>query len=114
MKNLTTYALGTLDTAFSALEALSEIDYVALGESVIRFAATAAAVVVGVCSYVWVALLLLWDEHGETVAVGLTRLAFATVDLAGEVLVLGRDTRSAVNRLVASLSDRAFYALAGF
>ena len=110
MKNT---ALNTLDLLFSALETLSEVDYVALGQGAIRLTATATAVVVGLCSYLWLALQLLWDSHGETVTVGSVRLAFATVDLAGEVLVLGRDTRSAVNRLVASLSDRAFYALAG-
>ena len=109
MKNF----LRTLDLLFSALETLSEVDYVALGQSAIRLTATVTAVVAALCSYLWLACQLWWDSHGEAVTVGLTRLAFGVVDLAGELLLLGRETRSAVNRLVAVASDRAFYALAG-
>ncbi len=111
MKNA---ALNALDLAFSLAEQVSEFDYVALGAWFVRATATVAAVAVGVVSYLYLTLRLWWCEHGEAVTVGAFRLAVATVDVAGEVLALGRATRLGVNRLLAVGSDRAFYALAGF
>jgi hypothetical protein len=111
MKNT---ALNTLDLAFSLAERVSEFDYVALGAWLVRATATVAAVVVGVCSYLVLAFQLWWDSHGEAVTVGAFRLAVGTLDVAGEVLALGREARAALNRLATVGTDRAFYALAGY
>jgi hypothetical protein len=111
MKNT---ALNTLDLAFASAERVSEFDYVALGAWLVRATATVAAFVVAVVTYLYLALRLWWCEHGEAVTVGAFRFAVATVDVAGEVLALGREVRLGVNRLATVGADRAFYALAGF
>jgi hypothetical protein len=111
MKNT---ALNTLDLAFAFAERVHDFDYVALGAWFVRATTTVAAVVVGVCSYLYLTLRLWWCEHGEAVTVGAFRFAVATVDVAGEVLALGREARAALNRLATVGADRAFYALAGF
>jgi hypothetical protein len=110
MKNT---ALNALDLAFSLAEQVSEFDYVAFGARCVEVAATVAAVTVAVCTYLYLTLRLWWCEHGEAVTVGAFRLAVDAVDVAREVLALGREARLGVNRLLAVGADRAFYLAAG-
>jgi hypothetical protein len=74
--------------------------------------ATAAAVIYGVCSYVWLAAQLFWEEHGETISVAAIRAVFLTADFAGELLQAGRDFRRFCDRYTAVLADTTFYTLA--
>ncbi len=75
---------------------------------------TAYAVLAGLFGYLKLACQLFWEEYGETVSVGALRFAVGTVDLAGEVLALGREARVQADRLVSVLADRAFYLAAGY
>ncbi len=111
MKNT---ALNTLDLAFASAERVSEFDYVALGAWLVRATATVAAFVVAVVTYLYLTLRLWWVDNGEAVTVGAFRFAVGTLDVAGEVLALGREVRVGADRLVARGADRAFYALAGY
>lgn len=109
-----TTALNTLDLAFTGLETISEFDYVALGETAINVTASTAAIVVGFCSYVWLALQLFWEDHGETITVGSVKFTFGLVDFAGECLLAGRSFRRFANGLTANLTDRVYYLAAGY
>ena len=64
---------------------LKEFDYVQFGENVIKTAATFAAVVVGVVSYVWTALQLWWEDNGEATQVNLIRFVVNVIDFIGAV-----------------------------
>ena len=103
-------ALNTLDFGFTALEKISEFDYVAFGSQVVETTATVTAVVVGFASYLWLALQLFWEDHGETITVGATKSVILTVDFAGNCLIAGRKFRLFANRMTATLADRAYYA----
>lgn len=107
-------ALNILDINFTILEKISEFDYVALGQNVINFVTVTAAIVSGFCSYIWLALQLFWEEHGETITVGSVKFTFGLVDFAGECLLTGRKLRPVVNGLTASLTDRVYYLAAGY
>jgi len=102
--------LNAFDFVFGAFEKVSEIDYVKLGDDVIKRAAAFAAVVVGVVTYVVTALQLFWLEHGEIILKRAVQTVFITVDFAGELLIAGRDFRRFANRVTAQVADRAFYA----
>lgn len=104
--------LNVFDFGFGALEKMSEVDYVKLGENVIENVATVAAIVVGVATYVWTALMLFWLENGGTITKRAVQFVFLTVDFAGELLMAGREFRRFVNRLTAQVSDGVFYTLA--
>ncbi len=101
-----------IDTAFTSLEAISEFDYIAVGEKVINISATVAAIVVGVCSYVWTALLLFWEDNGEVITVGATRFVINIVDFAGWCYHTGRKVRPVVTHNLNRLADAAFFTLA--
>ena len=64
---------------------LKEFDYVQFGENVIKTAATFAAIVVGVVSYVWTALQLWWEDNGEATQVNLIRFIVNVIDFIGSV-----------------------------
>ena len=102
-------ALNILDINFTILEKISEIDYVTLGQNVINFVTVTAAIVSGFCSYIWLALQLFWEEHGETITVGSVRFTFGLLDFAGSCYFAGRKLRPVANCLVASLTDRVYY-----
>ncbi len=107
-------ALNTLDINFTILEKISEIDYVALGETAIKVTATATAIVTGIVSYVWLALQLWWDEYNEVILVNSVRFTVGVVDFAGSCYFAGRKLRPVANGLVASLTDRVYYLAAGY
>lgn len=106
--------LNVLDFGFATIERISEFDYVALGQNTIKVTATVAAIVTGFCSYVWLALQLFWEDHGETVTVGATKSVILAVDFAGNCLIAGRKFRALVNQVLATSADRAFYLAAGY
>lgn len=103
--------LNVFDFGFGALEKVSEVDYVKLGENVIESVATVAAIVVGVATYVWTALMLFWLENGETIIKRAVQFVFLIVDFAGELLMAGREFRAFANKATARISDGVFYAL---
>ena len=105
-------ALNVADFGFETLERIERFDYSALGEKVIKFSATVAAVVVAVVTYVVTALQLFWLEHGEAITVNAIRFTVATADFAGACFFAGRKLRPVVNHWVARLADSAFYGLA--
>lgn len=107
-------ALNTLDVNFTILEKVSEFDYVAFGQSTIKVTATVTAIVIGFCSYVWLALQLFWEDHGETITVGSVKFTFSVVDFAGECLLAGRNFRRFTNFLTFNLTDRVYYLAAGY
>ena len=102
--------LNAFDFAFGTLEKVSEIDYVKLGDDVIKRAVAFAAVTVAVVTYVVTALQLFWLQNGEVISKRAVQFVFLTVDFAGEMLIAGRDFRKFVNFVTAQVADRAFYA----
>jgi hypothetical protein len=111
MKNT---ALNTLDLAFTALEKISEFDYVAFGQNVVEVTATVAAVVTGLVSYVWLALRLWWEDYGQTITVGTIQFTVGVADFGGEVYLAGRKLRPIVNTWVAQSADTLFFLGADF
>lgn len=86
---------------------ISEIDYVKLGNDVIKHTATVAAIVVGVISYLYTAFQLWWNDNGETVKVNLFRFIVNMIDfiaffVGGCIEVYGW-VKLNTNRLVDSL-----------
>ena len=104
--------LNVIDTAFTVIEQIERIDPVAIGEKVINIIATAAAVIIGVATYVITALQLLWLEHGETVIISAVRFTLITADTLGATYYAGRKLRPLVNHWTARLTDTLFYAFA--
>jgi hypothetical protein len=101
-----------IDTAFSAAEVIERFDAVAVGEKVINISATVAAIVIGVCSYVWTALLLWWEDNNATVITHLTRFTFLFIDALGATYYAGVNTRPVINYWVARVADTVLYNLA--
>ncbi len=101
--------LNAFDFAFGAFEKVSEFDVVQFGETAIKRVATLAAIVVGVATYVWTALMLFWLANGDVILKRAVQFVFLTVDFAGELLMAGREFRRFVNRLTAQISDGVFY-----
>ena len=101
--------LTVVDALFTALEKISEVDYVKVGEKAISAIATLAAFIVAVSSYVSTAVRLWWLDNGESVMTNATRFVFHTMDFAHELYVAGRDFRRFANRIVATLSDKVYY-----
>ncbi len=104
--------LNAFDFAFGTLEKVSEVDYVKLGDDVIKRAVAFAAVTVAVVTYVVTALQLFWLQNGETITKRAVQFVFLTVDFAGEMLIAGREFRRFANMLTMRISDGVFYTLA--
>jgi hypothetical protein len=104
--------LNVIDTAFTVIEQIERIDPVAIGEKVINIIATAAAVIIGVATYVITALQLLWLEHNETIITNAVRFTFIIADTLGATYYAGRKLRPLVNHWTARLTDTLFYAFA--
>lgn len=104
--------LNVFDFGFGVLEKVSEFDVVKFGENVIENVATVAAIVVGVATYVWTALMLFWLENGGTITKRAVQFVFLIVDFAGELLMAGREFRRFANMLTMRISDGVFYTLA--
>jgi hypothetical protein len=106
------FTLNALDSIFFGLEKLTEFDYVNAGRKVINGVVTVAAVIVALCTYMWTALQLFWDEHGEGITVGVTRAVFNVMDFGGNCLLAGREMRFLADKVVAQAIDRAYYSVA--
>ena len=109
---ITNRYLTALDVIFNAAEVIERYDAVAVGERVINISATLAAIVIGVCSYVWTALMLWWEDNGDRTLTAIVRFTFLFIDACGFCYYAGRKLRPVANRYCARLADSAFYALA--
>ena len=101
--------LNAADSVFIALEKIEEFDYVAFGEKAIRFAATTSAIVVGLCSYIWLALQLFWEDHGDTILTFAFQTIVHTADFAHACYTSARAFRRTVGYLCGSAVDRLYY-----
>jgi hypothetical protein len=104
--------LTALDIIFASVEQIADFDYVALGEKTLNVILTLTAIIVGVATYVSTAVLLWWEDNGESTLIAATRFIFTVVDFAGACYYAGRNIRPVANRLTAQLADGLFYALA--
>ena len=106
---MTNTALNIFDGFFTALEQISEFDYIALGEKAIAFALTFAACIVACTSYVYTALRLFWLENGEQILT----FAFVSIiniaDFAHSFYETGKDLRRFTNYATAYIADSAYY-----
>ena len=109
ISNATNAGLNTLDALFVIADRIERIDPVAIGEKVINITATAAAVIIGVASYIYTALLLWWDDHGQSVIVNVTRFTFFIIDAIGATYHAGRKLRPTLNYWAARVIDRVYY-----
>ena len=109
----TNAGLNTLDALFVIADRIERYDYVAVGQKVITFAATLAAVIVAVSTYVITALQLFWLEHGDTIIINSVRLVVNTIDFAREVYLIGGKLRRFVSKTLNRAADNAFFAIAG-
>jgi hypothetical protein len=86
---------------------LKEFDYVQFGQNGIKTAATFAAIVVGVVSYVWTALQLWWEDNGEATQVNFIRFVVNVIDFIGAIVTetpkVYRWVQLNSNRLIDSL-----------
>jgi hypothetical protein len=108
---MTTLTLNVLDFGFETAELIDNLQLRRKLNVAVNVTATVAAVVVGLASYLWVALQLFWEDHGDDIVVGATRFAFLTADFAGNVLIAGRNFRRVANFVTATLADRAYFAV---
>jgi hypothetical protein len=104
--------LNALDALFTLTEQIERVDYVAVGERIIYTAATIAAIITGVVTYLITALQLFWLDNGERIIINAVRLTFIIIDAIGATYYLGRNLRPTVNRLVAQLADGVYYMVA--
>ncbi len=103
--------LGIIDQVFATLDTIERFDAVALGEKVINFSATIAAVIIGVCSYVITALQLWWEDNGEVTVTRLIRFTFWIIDAVGATYYAGVTCRPIINYWVARIADTVLYNL---
>ena len=111
---MTNLALNTIDSFFLTAEKVEEFDYVAFGQKVVDFFIVAAAILVGVFTYLSTAAQLFWEEHGEAILITTTRSFFVTLDFFGDLLEAARDFHRFANRYTALAADSAYRILADF
>ena len=97
------------DSVFIALEKIEEFDYVAFGEKAIRFAATTSAIVVGLCSYIWLALQLFWEDHGDAILTFAFQTIVHTADFAHDLYTSGRALRRTLGYLLNRSVDNLYF-----
>ncbi len=105
--------LNVIDTAFTVIEQIERIDPVAIGEKVINIIATAAAVIIGVATYVITALQLLWLQHGDSIMANAVRFIINTADYCHELYIIGTETKRYIAKRTAKLADYTYYAISG-
>jgi hypothetical protein len=106
---ITNAKLNALDALFFIAEQIERIDPVAIGEKVINISATAAAIIIGVTSYVITALQLFWLEHNETIITNAVRFTFFIADTIGAVYYAGVNSRPVITHWAARLIDRVYF-----
>lgn len=104
--------LNVIDTAFNVIEQIERVDPVAIGEKVINITATAAAVIMGVASYVITALQLWWEDNGQSIITNAVRFTFIIADTIGAVYYAGVNSRPIINQWVARLADEVYFTAA--
>ena len=109
---ITNRTLSIIDTAFTIIDRIERVDYVALGETVINIIATTAAIIVGVASYIITALQLFWEDHGQSIIINTVRFIINFADYCHELYQLGAETKRFITKSTNFLADRAFYTIA--
>ena len=103
--------LNAIDALFSVIEQIERYDYAAIGEKVINITATVAAVIIGVVSYIYTALLLWWEDNGQSVIINAVRFTFIIIDTIGAVYYAGVNSRPVINHWVSRLADTTYRTL---
>jgi hypothetical protein len=101
--------LGIIDQVFATLDTIERFDYIKLGERIIHYTATIAAVIIGIITYAITALQLFWLEHSETIIITTTRFMITLADFAGDCYYTGRKLRPVVIHYLNRLVDSAYY-----
>lgn len=104
--------LNAIDALFTAIEQIERYDYVAVGETVINITATAAAVIVGVASYVITALQLWWEDNGQSIITNAVRFTFLIIDTIGAVYYAGVNSRPVIAYWGNRIIDRVYFTAA--
>jgi hypothetical protein len=105
--------LNALDALFFITEQIERVDYVAIGERIIHSAATIAALIAGVTTYLITALQLWWLDNNETILTSAVRFIFLIADTIGAVYYAGVNSRPVITHWAAHLIDRVYFAAAG-
>lgn len=103
------HKLNALDALFTVIEQIERYDYIAVGERIINIAATTAAIIIGVATYVITALQLFWLQHGESIMVDAFRIIVNLVDYTHELYQFGAETRRFIAKTLNYCMDRAYY-----
>lgn len=111
---MTNTALNIFDAIFTALDEIEQIDYIALGEKAIAYAATFAAFIVATATYVYTALRLFWLDNGEQILTFAFVTIFNAADFAHDLYIAGGDLRKFVNLSTAYIADSAYYLAAAY
>lgn len=107
----TNYNLNALDALFTAAERIERYDPVAVGRTIIDKAVIAAAIIIGVATYIITALQLWWCDNGDRILTFAVQAIINTIDFSRELFILGQQTRRVINTLTARAADTAFYAI---
>lgn len=105
--------LTIIDVAFSIIDRIERVDYIALGETVINTAATLAAVIIAVSTYIITALQLWWEDYGTIIITNCTRFVINLIDYTHELFVMGQELRRFASKTANRAADTCFYAIAG-
>ena len=105
--------LNVIDTAFSIIDRIERTDYIALGNTVINIAATTAAIIMAVTTYIITAVQLWWEDYGTTITTNGFRFIINLIDYSHELFVMGREFRKFTSKIANRAADNCFYAIAG-
>ena len=105
----TNTTLNVIDSAFSVIEVIAEHDYKKSAERLIAIIATAAAIIIGVATYIFTATQLFWLEHGERIITRAFQAVIIAADFAGNCYYTGRKLRVIANSATAQFTDRIYY-----
>jgi hypothetical protein len=108
----TNYNLNALNALFTTAEKVADYDYVKTGRVIIDRAVIAAAIIIGVATYIITALQLFWLENGERIMIAVTRFIINLVDYSHELYKFGQETRRFVSQTANRLADSVFYTIA--
>lgn len=111
-QTMTTLTLNVADGAFGLMEQLAEFDYRSAAQRIVMRTVEIAAVVVAVATYIWLALCLFWEEHGDVIQEKFAKFVTAIETAIRVTHCAGVTFRPVVNRVIALSVDKLYYALA--
>ena len=108
---MTTLTLNVADGAFGLMEQLAEFDYRSAAQRIAMRTVEIAAVVVAIVTYIWLALRLFGEEHGEEI-----QEKFAAFVTSAETSIrvtyrAGVAFRPVANHVIALSVDKLYYTL---